>query len=290
MSAKITVRQAFPILGEAIATLFRNPQLLYPFCILGFVQLLLMEVLFFANRFPLSVICAPIITRLKGPQYLHYPFNYELVNHWFQSSQMFIYFFLTSFIVGKVVLMVAKINNGESLDAKIPRLGLRRYVNLVAIFVLIFILVYALTSGYGLLVRRATAIRSTAGLYFIIKQAVLLGAPYFALLFSILVTVLFAYVIPLIVLDRKNVIVAFFQNFWILGKTFMPLLIIIFVSSLLYAPILLLRSNQQWMSGFLTPEIWQVVVVLGVIVLLLIDAVQYTAVTMCFLLNKDDDQ
>jgi len=290
MSRKITVRQGLPILGEAIATLFRNPQLLYPFFLLGFIQFLLMEVLFFANRFPLAVIFAPVITRLHGPQYLHYPFNYELLNHWFQSARVVVYFFFTSFFVGKVVLMVARINNNESAEGKMPRLGLRRYVNLIAIFFLTFLLVHGLTSAYGLLIRRATAIRSTDGLFFIIKQSVLLGAPYFSLFFSIIVTVLFAYVIPLVVLDRKNVIIAFLKNFWFLGKTLLPLFIIILLSSLLYAPVLLLRSNQQWMAGFLTPEVWQIFTIAGVIIMLLIDAVQYTAITMCFLLTKDDEQ
>lgn len=288
MSTKLSFKQSFSILGGAISTLFNNPLLFFPFTILAFIQLLFMEILFFASRPPLLNIFRPIIVRLKGELYLHYPFNLDLMNHWFQSVQVIIFLFLTSMIIGKVVLMVSRINSDDSSDCSVPKLGLKRYVNLVISFFLVFLLMYGMTSVYSLLIHRASQIQSTNGIYFILKQAVLIGAPYFNLLFSIIVTTLLAYLVPLIVLDNKNVFVALFVNFKILWTTAVPMFIVIFISSLFYVPILLVKSNHQWFSSFMTPETWQIFIIFGIFVMLFIDAVQYTAITMCYLLTKDE--
>lgn len=286
MSTKISIKQSFSLLGGSIGLLFKNPQILYPFGILAFIQMLLMEILFFAPRFPLSTVFTPVIQRLKGAMYLHYPFNFDLINHWFQSFQIFIFLFFTSLLIGKAVLIIAKINQGEAVS-KMPRLGLKRYVNVIAGFMLIFLMMYGFTSVYGLLIRRAAQIRSTTGIYFLIKQAVLVWAPYFNLIFSVITMTLLAYIIPIIVLDKKNIFIAIGRNFQILWGSFFALFVVIFVSTLFYVPILLVRSNQQMFFSFMTPEGWQVFVIFGVFVMLFIDAVQYTAITTCYLLTKE---
>ena len=289
MFTKISIKQSFSLLGSSISSLFKNPYILYPFAILGFVQLLFLEILFFAPRFPLSLVFHPIIRRLKGDVYLHYPFNFDLVSHWFQSAQIFIFLFITSFFIGKAVMFIAKINQEGRIEKKVlPKLSLRSYVNLIVGFFLIFLAMYGLTSLYGLLIRRAAQIRSMDGIYFLIKQAVLVGAPYFNLLFSIIVTTIFAYLVPIIVLEKKNIFIALGRNFKILRGSFFPLLIVIFISSLLYIPILLIRSNQRWLLSFVSPEGWQVFIIFGVFVMLFIDAIQYTAITTCYLLTKDE--
>ena len=289
MFTKISIKQSFSLLGSSISSLFKNPYILYPFAILVFVQLLFLEILFFAPRFPLSLVFHPIIRRLKGDVYLHYPFNFDLVSHWFQSAQIFIFLFITSFFIGKAVMFIAKINQEGRIEKKVlPKLSLRSYVNLIVGFFLIFLAMYGLTSLYGLLIRRAAQIRSMDGIYFLIKQAVLVGAPYFNLLFSIIVTTIFAYLVPIIVLEKKNIFIALGRNFKILRGSFFPLLIVIFISSLLYIPILLIRFNQRWLLSFVSPEGWQVFIIFGVFVMLFIDAIQYTAITTCYLLTKDE--
>ena len=288
MATKLSVKQAFPILGGSITLLFKNPQILYPFGILAFVQLSFMEVLFFSNRWPLVKIFGPIISRLKGNIYLHYPYNYELIHHWFQSAQVFIFLFFSSLFIGKAVITIACINKGEGVGDKMPVLGLRRYINMMFSFLLIFVMMYGVTSVYGILMRRAVQIQSVSGIYFLIKQAVLVGAPYINLLFSIILTALFAYLIPLVVLEKKNVFIAVGKNFETIWPSFAALLTVIAATSMLYVPILLIRSNQGWFSTFVSPEGWQIFVVFSVFVMLFIDAVQYTAITTCYLLTKDE--
>ncbi|MEW5895761.1 MAG: hypothetical protein AB1650_08425 [Candidatus Omnitrophota bacterium] len=288
MSQKVSAKQTFSLILNSIFTLFKNPQILYPFGILAFIQLLIMEVLFFAPRNPLSFIFKPIITRLKGEAYLHYPLNFDLMNHWFQSLQVVIFLFITSYLMGKAILMIASVNQDKPIGDKMPALGLRKYLGIVLAFFFFFLLIHGLTSIYGLLIHRAVQIRSTSGIYFYIKQAVLVGAPYFNLLFSIMVTALFAYVVPVIVLEAKNVFIAIGKNFQILWLNLLPTFGVVFLTSMIYVPILLIRSNEKSLSVLFTPETWQLTVIAGIFILLFIEAMQYTAITTCYLLTKDE--
>jgi len=287
MIKKIPLKQSFSLLRTSVVSLFKNPQILYPFALLAFCQLLLMQVLFFAPRFPLSVFFGPIIMRLKGPQYMHYPLNFDLMNHWFQSAQAFIFIFLSSLLIGQAIMMVARINRGEPVEEKLPKVGLKKYVNMMAAFLLVFCFMYGLTSLYGLLIKRALQISSTSGIYFIIRQIVLIGAPYFNLLFSIIVTSLLAYVLILIVLEDQNIFIAVVKNFQLLFASFWTIFVVVAISTLFYLPILLMRSNYRWFSVMMDPEGWQIFVILGLFVMLFIDAVQYTAITLCYFLTKE---
>jgi len=91
MSTKISIKQSFNLLRNSIDLLFKNPQILYPFGVLAFIQLLLMEVLFFSTRFPLVKVFGPIIERLRGAVFLRYPFNFDLISSVFQDFQPIIF-------------------------------------------------------------------------------------------------------------------------------------------------------------------------------------------------------
>lgn len=288
MSTKLPVKQSLPLLGNSISSLFQHPKILYPFAVIAFIQLLFMEILFFAPRFPLSVLFKEMILRLGGKLYLHYPFNFDLVNHWFQSGQAWIFLFISPLFIGKAVAIIAKINRGQPVEDKMPVIGVKRYVNLIVSFLIILLMVYGLTSFYGLLIRRAVQIRSTSGIYFMIKQAVLIGSPYFNLVISVIVTTLFAYVVPIIVLENRNVFEAVWKNFQIIWASFWTLLIVIGASSMFYIPVLLIRSNQRWFFSFVSPELWQTFVIVSLLFMLLIDAIQYAAMTTSYLLTKEE--
>lgn len=287
MSTKISVKHSLNLLGNSIALPFKSPQILYPFGILAFIQVFLMEIIFFATRMPLVKIFGPIIERLRGPIFLHYPFNFDLLANIFQAFQPFVFIFISSIIIGKAVVIVVQLNEGKGVD-QMPKLGLKTCVNLMVAFLMIYIIASGFVAGYDLLIRRAVRIRSTAGFYFLIKQAVLIGAPYFNLLFSIIITTLLAYLVPLIVLAKQNIFIALWTNFKMIGKSFFMLLIIIFISSLFYVPVLLIQSNQQWLGSFLSIEGWQIFKIFSVLLLLFIDAIQYTAITTCYLLTKEE--
>ncbi|MFP4472691.1 MAG: hypothetical protein ACLFPX_02300 [Candidatus Omnitrophota bacterium] len=288
MTTKFSPGQFFSLLRSAVQTIIHHPLILYPFTILFMLQLFIMEILFFAPRYPLSQFFSPVISRLAGEQFLHYPLNFMLLNRWFQSIQIPFYLFVSSFFIGAAVYAIYLINRDENLNwGKVFKRTLKQYIHLVVAAAISVGFVYILSWLYSLLVQRALQIRSTAGIYFMIKKAVILGAPYANLLFSTLIITMFAFVIPIIMIEGKKVFSAFAQNFKVLGGVFWMLFLAMLASGLFYLPVLLLRSNAEWGRSVFSPEMWQILMIAGVALMLVIDAVQYTAITMTYLLKKD---
>ncbi len=276
------------ILRSALGTIMSHPVILFPFSIVAFVQLLLLEIIYFAPREPLRRFFEPLILRFDGEVFLHYPFNFFMMTRWFQKVQIPVYLFLSTYIIGVAIAVIRDINGDRKVCiGKLFRETLSSYVHLFIMGLLSVGLLAGFNYGYGFLVRRALQISSTSGIFFIIKQTVVLGMPYFNLLFAVLVTALFAFVLPVIVIEKKKIFGAIMQNFRLLGGSFFCLAGIVLIPSLLYLPVILLRGSKQLFGDVLPPEMWGVLLVVSVFVLLLIDALQYTAITTLYLLKKE---
>ena len=66
-----------------------------------------------------------------------------------------------------------------------------------------------LTVAYGLLMRRAFQIHSTAGIFFWIKESIFYVAPYTQFLYDIFMTTLLIYIPVLIILEKKEILECF---------------------------------------------------------------------------------
>lgn len=272
----------------AFNTLFNNPVIFFPFCVVAFIQILALEILFFAPRYPLSIFFGPIISKMRGDIFLHYPYNFLLLTEWFQKIQLPIYVFFTSFFIGSAVAIIQHINNDEGVRVKdVFRRTFSAYVHLLVIALISVSVLFGLSHVYRLLMNRAVLIRSTSGIYFILKQVILVGAPYFNLLQAVFVTTLFAFVIPIIIIEKKKVGEAIILNFKNLWGSFWFLLTIIALPLLLYLPILLMRTASRHLNQEILPEAWGVFLLIGTLILLFIDATQYTAITTLYLYKKE---
>jgi hypothetical protein len=134
---------------------------------------------------------------------------------------------------------------------------------------------------YGQLYDRALQIRSITGPFFFLKQTVIYGAPYFNMIWSVLVSTLFAYVLPVIVLEKKKFFQALFMNFKILRGGFVKTFVLVLLPSLLFIPVLLLRN--MFDVEVFWPEVAVVTLTLSIIVTTLIDALVYTTLTIRYL-------
>lgn len=285
MSTPQKSRQIIPLLREAVNNLTANPVLLFPFAAIAFIQLLILEVIYFSPRFPLVKFFGPMIQRLEGEAYLHYPQHLVIVPKWFQTAQYFIYLFISSFLVAVAVDMIAAFNNNKKYGfAAAVRNTRSCYVHVVLAAFAAFFIFYGLGQCYGLLIARALQIKSQAGIFFIIKMTVLRGTPYFNLLIGVLVTALFALIYPIIVIDRKKFFSAFALNFKYFFKSFWVIFSVVLIPTLFYVPFLLLRNNLP-PSMFLLAETRLLLIVVSVLMMVFIDAVVYSAVTTYYLLR-----
>ena len=291
MKASTPAKQPIALLKTAVLTLFEKPAVLFPFGLIAFIQLLTLEILFFSTRTPLSGFFGPIIRRLKGELYLHYPFNLMVTTEWFQNSylQGLIYVVFSSLCIGAAVGVLKAIDNDRPIRiGAFFRDALRSYVHLFIASAITVLAMFGLSDIYGLVINRALKIGATSGIKFFIKQGVLITAPLVNLLLAILVTALFIYVIPIIIIDRKKIFPALFRNFKILARSARFTLTIILLPALLYVPLLLLRSTAPLLQRHFAPEVMLVIAVTGILVSAFIDAVHYTAASMFYLLTKEE--
>lgn len=288
MASKISVKQPIGLLKTAVNCLFQNPIILLPFFIIAFIQIIVLEILFFAPRYPLSIFFEPLITKLSGEMFLHYPLNFILLGKWFQKFQIPIYILVNSLLLGIAVCIIKDINSDKTLRAKkIFRKTLSSYVHLITVACISVALLLGLSKLYSLVVGRAMLIRSTSGIYFIIKKAVISGTPYFNLLFAIIITTLFAFVVPIIIIEKKKIFSAIVLNFKNLRRSFLLIFTVIFLSSILYIPVFLIKSSKHLFQEVFPPEVFGIMLIVSVLATLLIDAVQITAVTTYYLLEKE---
>jgi|GEM_PF-1124056 len=275
------------LLKAAFYTLVSNPVILYPILVLGFIQLLFLEIIYFAPRYPLSELFGTIITRSAGPAFLHYPYNYLLLSRWFHGLEIIIAIFISCFFYGAAVLIISLINSGKPVHMKkVFQQVFSSYIHLVAAMVLAAILLQGLAFLHGLVLKRALVIRSETGIFFQIKEAVVISAPYFRLFLACFVTALLAFVIPVIILEQKKVITAIKLNFMNYGRLFGLIMGMVIVSGSLYLPFIYWQSVLTREMIIKAPEMSGLYLVLSVLVMLFIDTIQYTAITLCYLLVK----
>lgn len=282
-------KKIIPLLRNAVNTIMLNKIIFLPFCIVAFAQLLVLEVLYFMPRFPLKIFFGPIVSKLWAESYLHYPLNLVLLPKIFQYVQIPIFILLSSYCIAVLCNIIYSINNNKSISIKnVFKETSSRYVHVVVAAMISYLLVMVLINTYGLAVNRALQIQSESGIFYILKRIVLDGSPFFSLMISVTVTVLFAYVIPIIVLEQKRLFSAIINNFKSLWGNFWFTYIVVLVPSLFFVPVLLLRKSVAVNS--MLPEVNVLMIVLSVIVSAVIDTIIYTSITSIYLLKREENK
>ena len=281
-------KQIIPLLRESVNSFVANPIILLPFITTAFIQLLILEIIYFAPRFPLVHFFGPIIRRMEGEAYLHYPQHLLILPKWFQAAQYFLFIFVSSFLIAVAIEIIKNINNNKKVTfPNALRAMLPQYVHICLAAILTFFVFYALSKLQGLIMGRAAQIRSDAGIFYMVKAVVLYGAPYLDLLIGTLVTAVFAFVLPIIVIERKKVFQAIALNFKYLWGSFWFIFFVVLIPMLFYVPILLLQGNLSSIASRTFEGMRLLSPAISIVVLTLIDATVYTAITAYFLLKKE---
>ena len=287
MSTK-TPKQLIPLLRASVNSCMANPVILFPFVTTAFLQMLVLEIIYFAPRFPLVHFFGPIIRRMEGEAYLHYPQHLFILSKWFQISQYFLFIFISSFLIAVAIEIIQNINNNQKPTfSNALRAVLPQYVHICLAAILTFLVFFILSRTQALLIARALHIRSEAGIFYLIKATVLYGAPYLNILIGTLTTAVFAFVLPIIVIDREKIFPAIALNFKYLRGSFWFVFFIVLIPMLFYVPVLLLQGSLSSIASLTFEEIRLLSPALSVIVLTLIDAAVYTAITTHFLWKKE---
>jgi len=288
MPSKKAPRHIVPLLRGAIDTFVNNPVILIPFLTIAFIQLLILEMLYFFPRFPLSMFFNPIVSTLWGSEYIHYPNNFIILPKLFQNAQVFLYLFVSCFFIAVAIAIISNLNNGQKINVRsICRETFGQYIHIFAAALLSFCLFFGLHKLYNLLMDQVIRASSVEGIFFMMKKFITYGAPFVNLLFGVIVTTMFAFVFPIIVIERKKIIAAIGLNFKHLWGSFWFIFSVIFLPTLLYVPVLLLRNNLGSITQTVMPEMRVIALIISILVTMIIDVIIYTAITTHYLLKRE---
>lgn len=277
--------KVFPILRISINTLFSNGAIFFPFLVILFTQYLLLEILYFYPQWPLNQFFEPLVSKLESPMFMHYPLNLALLQKMYFAAYIPVYIFFSSFFVCVAIAAIKDIN--EDKKPNIGQIMVRMmpyYLYIIVTAALIYAFSYLFSQGYGMIEARAEQIRSVAGPFFWLKLTVLEGAPYFRLLLNVVAVAMFAYVFPLIAMEKRNLFMALLENIKYVLTAPIRTFMIVLLPSAVFALVLLARKNVPF-EGEL-PEMRVIMIALSILIMVIIDAVVYTSLTMFYLVRK----
>ncbi len=277
------------LIKTSVNTLVGHPVIMYPLVITAFIQLLILEILMFAPRWPLVNFFGPIIEKQFALRFVHFPFFYDLLPKLFFDAQVPVYLFIGSFLSASVIGIVEFVNAGKNISLKSVFRKIRsQYIHIVLAAVLTFATVFLFLEIYDIAFDRALRIRSETGLYAAVKNLVIFGKPYFGLLINIFITILYAFILPIVVIEKVKIHKAILENFKVLFRHFWFIAFVIFLPMFLYVPIILIRQivlSGQIMISF--PQIQAIIIAISIIVQLMLEAVILTATTIFYLSAKE---
>ena len=104
------------LLKSSIDALQRNPVILFPTLTLAFIQFLVLELFYFAPRYPLSQFFAPLISQVWSEEFVHYPLDLALLPKMFYYAQIVIYIFVGSYLLGVTACIVAALDRHPKVN------------------------------------------------------------------------------------------------------------------------------------------------------------------------------
>jgi hypothetical protein len=266
-----------------------SPAILLPFVIFAGFEVLSLIILYLAPRMPFAIVLAPPIRVFWGESFLHYPANFLLLPKLASLSKMLLAVVLGSLLTGTAVAMVFDIYSKKQLKLSgALKLAFKQYISLFTLILILVITLYLtdklITGG----LYRYFASGHTRLLF--LKPQLWLGPMLvlFNLLFVIIIQSLVIYAIPILVIEKANLIKAIIKSAVLFKKFFIPTIALVALPLLIYIPIIVLNYNIAFLIERLFPEFVLGVLFLSIVIgSLVIDPVVTVSTTVLYLMSKE---
>jgi len=261
-----------------------KPIILLPYFILAFFETLSLELIYFSTRKPLISVAGPLIKKLFGEAYVHYPGNIFILPKMFFFMRITLYIFLAVFLSAITVNIVKNIKTNLPLKAKaLIKNALNQYLSFVGYGILVILSVFALrfldTSFVSRVInfadRYLPGIKATAGP----------GLRLFTMFFiNVGITTFLISTVPIMVTRQKAVLRALGESISLGFRNFFVIFPLIAVPSFLYSPVLLLKTFPSQLAEKTSPGIIPLVIVLGIVFSMFIECFILVCISS-FILN-----
>jgi len=249
-----------------------HPVALMPFVVIAFLEALALEGVYFATRFPISVIADPIIKKFFGEALVHYPGNIMLLPQIFYYKQIGIYIVFSVFLTAMSVNIYHNIRLGLPLKANaLVKNALSRYFAFAGFGVILMALTLLLQKVDGVLLAKAMRVGSK----FLPKVIMDLSPLWSSALILVSTILLFMFTltaIPLMVLEKKSLLKAILGAIAMGFKNFFALLGLMALPFLLYLPMVFLKGSTGIIMDKTFPEVAVIITAAGILIAIFIDS------------------
>lgn len=256
---------------ETIDFMMTKPIVIMPFIIIAFLECLVLELLFFSTRPPVSYVTNPIIRKFFGDAFLHYPGNFILLPKLFYYGQVLVYVFCGAFLTA-VAVNIYK-NLAMELPLKAKALFKNAFKNYISFF------------GYAIIVTTLFFILRNTELYvfekifnkiarllpFSISSIYKVLTILLIFVTNLIFQVLFILTIPLIVLEKMKLFKAIIKSIYLGVRKFSTIFILISLPFFIYFPVLFLKSFANEIMDKTFPEVNLLISIAGIVLSIFLD-------------------
>lgn len=259
------------IWGEIFLILRKHSALIVPFLISACSYLTALYVLYLAPQRPVYYFLAPPIRKFFGDRFLHYPYNFLLLPKLFSYAEIIISALIGTVITAWIVGLIADL----FLKGKIAffsHLGkaLKRYGALLVTWGISYLLVVLFSKAFIALARHVSVVPGS-----VLVVALFIGV--------VLIQMLFIYVIPLLIIEKRSLLAALKENFTVLKQLLIPTLGVILIPVLFYIPIVIFKHKLPLLVTKTFPEIVMVALASGIVCSFILEILITMSTTMLFL-------
>ena len=268
-----------------------EPRILLPFVILAALETILLWVLSCSPHFPFNYVLAPPVSRIWGPQFLHYPYIYDLLPRLFYYANMVVSVLVGSLISGMAVNMIFLSDKHKKVDLKETFFFVsKRYVSLVMLAAVLYITVHFIMKQPPIFLLKYFR-GGHAKLLFLGPQFWFnVFYPVLSFLLAVFLQGLFVYSFPFVVIKGKKFLIALFLGMRLFFRSWLKTLIVVTIPMLLYIPVTMLRDNIGMLADKFAPEVVMVVLFVGIVVgTIIVDALVTIVTTLLFIEATDHE-
>jgi len=263
----------------------KNPIILMPFVFIAFLELLVLEFIYFSSRAPLSYIANPIIRKFFGETFLHYPANLVVLPRLFYYKQVVIYVLIGAFLTAVAVNIFKNIKGGLPVKAKaMIRNTLKSYASFLVYAILISVIVFVLQKADTFIFAKAMRLLARF-LPVSIAPVYNIGFTIFLFLSNLIMQTFLIATIPIIVIEKVSLLKALARSIMLGLRNFLTVFTLIFLPFFIYLPIILLKSFSAQIMDRTFPEMSLYITVAGIVFTVFLDSFAIIAISQ-FILDR----
>lgn len=260
---------------DSFRLIYKHPKVVVPFLVSSAVNFLALYILYLSPQRPVRVVLAPVIRKLWGEQFLHYPLNFVLLPKMFQYSEIVVSALIGIVMGAWAIGMITDIyNKGRSKMLNNSLYAASRYFSLMAVWIANYL--------FAMLVSKYLPV-----LFGGLKHMHLYWSITVAFVVMVIMQVLFIFLPVILVVEKSKLVPALRSNLIALSRLAGPAVVLLLVPSMLYLPVLIVKTKIGGLMNKFSPEIVLVVLAAGVVASFLVDTLVITSTTLLYLHTKN---